>query len=472
MTRRAERTQILLVEDTLSLAELYKGILEDTPWCVTHVDTGKAAYEALREKSPAVVLLDLILPDAHGLDILRWIKEQGLSCSVVVITSQGSVNTAVSAMKSGAYDFLVKPFAADRLITTVRNALERQKLAKEVEILKQDFGRNQFCGFVGSSLAMQGVYRIIESAAPSKATVFITGESGTGKELCAEAIHQRSPRADGPFVPINCGAIPKELMESEIFGHIKGSFSGAIDDRVGAASLADGGTLFLDEICEMDLNLQTKLLRFIQTGSFQRVGSGEIKKVDVRFICATNRDPIAEVAAGNFREDLFYRLHVIPITMPPLRDREKDVLEIAKYALEQFSSEESKTFKGFTPEAEYLLTHYDWPGNVRQLQNVLRNAVVLNNGEAISDDMLRAPLGGDVPLNTPIPPSPPQQSPMDSMATEETPPPVHPLWVTERNAIEAAIAQCDGNIPKAAALLEVSPSTIYRKKQSWADMEG
>src|SRR5690606_38452833 len=275
--------------------------------------------------------------------------------------------------------------------------LERQRLSRIVETYRSEIDRRSYAGFVGSSLSMQAVYRTIDAAATSKATIFITGESGTGKEVCAEAIHQKSPRRDGPFVAINCAAIPKELMESEIFGHVKGAFTGAIGDREGAAARADGGTLFLDEVCEMPLDLQVKLLRFVQLGSFMKVGGTETRQVDVRFICATNRDPLQEVAAGNFREDLYYRLHVIPLHMPPLRERERDVLDLAHHFLASFAAEEHKAFRRFAPEAEALLLSYDWPGNVRQLQNVLRNIVVLNEGETVEKAMLRDTLHRETP---------------------------------------------------------------------------
>ena len=309
---------------------------------------------------------------------------------------------------------------------------------------------------------MQAVYRTIDAASASKATIFITGESGTGKEVCAEAIHQKSPRRDAPFVAINCAAIPKELMESEIFGHVKGAFTGAIGDREGAAARADGGTLFLDEVCEMPLDLQVKLLRFVQLGSFMKVGGTEMRQVDVRFICATNRDPLHEVEAGHFREDLYYRLHVIPLHMPPLRDRERDVLDLANHFLASFAAEEGKAFQGFAPDVEALLMTYDWPGNVRQLQNVLRNIVVLNEGAVVERDMLPDLLLRSAPTVTV------HRQPAGQPHTD-TPGGIRPLAVVEREAIEAAVQAAGGNIPRAAALLEVSPSTIYRKLSRWEE---
>ena len=471
------RTMVLLVEDSPSLARVYLEYLRDEPFEVVHADTGKDALRVLREKAPPVVLLDLKLPDMDGMEILRYVQDNRLSTAVVVITAHGSINVAVDAMRGGAFDFLVKPFNAERLVFTLRNALERQRLTRIVETYEEDIVRRQYGGFIGSSLAMQAVYRIIDGAASSRATVFITGESGTGKEICAEAVHERSPRKNAPFVAINCAAIPKDLIESEIFGHVKGAFTGALEDREGAAARADGGTLFLDEICDMDINLQSKLLRFIQTGSFLKVGGGKTEKVDVRFICATNRDPLKAVEAGEFREDLYYRLHVIPIYMPPLRERGKDVLEIARAFLAAYASEEGRRFRTFTAEAEAKLLAYDWPGNVRQLQNIVRNVVVLNDGEVVGGEMLPPPLRSDGVAASPGLPEPgrdvggeggePAASGLDD--TPQAPlATVRPLWQIERDTIEAAIRHCGGNIPRAAALLEVSPSTIYRKRQAWA----
>jgi two-component system repressor protein LuxO len=326
-------------------------------------------------------------------------------------------------------------------------------------------------GFIGASLPMQAVYRVIESAAASKATVFITGESGTGKEVCAESIHKASPRRDRPFVALNCSAIPKDLIESELFGHVKGAFTGAVAERIGATQQAHGGTLFLDEIGEMDVNLQAKLLRFLQTGTVQRVGANKTDQVDARIVCATNRDPLAEVAAGRFREDLYYRLHVIPIHLPALRERAEDALLIASHFLDLYAREEGKRFGGFDPEAERLIRDYAWPGNVRQLQNVIRNAVVLHDGDSLGADMLRPALR--TPIDHAAPPRPraePASKPLpQTTSTAEAAQRIRPLARVEQEAIEEAITLCGGNIPRAAALLEVSPSTLYRKRQAWAE---
>jgi two-component system repressor protein LuxO len=361
---------------------------------------------------------------------------------------------------------------------TVKNILETHRLTQQVQQLTQDLdvsaGGQGYFGFTGSSPVMRGVYRTIEAAAPSKATVFITGESGTGKELCAEAIHRASPRAKGPFVAVNCAAIPQDLMESELFGHVKGSFTGATSTRDGAASRADGGTLFLDEICEMDINLQSKLLRFLQTGTVQKVGGDGPQKVDIRVVCATNRDPLVEVEENRFREDLYYRLHVIPLHLPPLRERPGDALEIARVLLKRMVQEEGKGFGGFAADAEAAISSYDWPGNVRQLENSLRNAVVLHDGAELTLSMLPPPINTlkgatGAPQGAPGAGAIAAGASVASAAAAVDDGVIRPLWMVEKEIIERAIALCDGNIPKAAALLEISPSTIYRKKVAWGD---
>ncbi|ASP39659.1 sigma-54-dependent Fis family transcriptional regulator [Bacterioplanes sanyensis] len=467
-----ETNRILVIEDSLPLATLYLEYLKDQHLHIKHVDTGAEAKRVISDNPPDLILLDLKLPDMDGQDILEWVKNEGIPSAVCIITGHGSVDLAVDLMRLGADDFLEKPITAGRLRTSVHNLLERSRLEHLVQDIQTTFERERYEGFIGSCLPMQATYRIIDAAAPSKATVFITGESGTGKEVCAEAIHNRSPRKGKPFIAINCGAIPHDLMESEIFGHVKGAFTGAAAERKGAAAQADGGTLFLDEVCEMDLELQKKLLRFIQSGRFQKVGSSKEEAVDIRILCATNKDPMEEVNAKRFREDLYYRLHVVPLQLPPLRTRGDDILAIAQQFLLTFAEEEGKRFEGFTPEAEVMLRHYDWPGNVRQLQNVIRNTVVLH------DDILVRPHHIPPPLDTVLADKPATRYRAETEAPaaaehsgDVSPVPasttIRPLADIEREAIEHAIAVCEGNIPRAAGLLEVSPSTIYRKKQTW-----
>ncbi len=456
---------------------------------MTHVATGKEALAHLSSNMPDCILLDLELPDMTGLEIMEKIGSDGLPCPVIMITAHGSINVAVEAMRLGAFDFIVKPFTADRLIVTMRNALDRLALESIVETYREKIDRDGFHGLIGNSLNMQAVYRMIESAADSKATIFIKGESGTGKELCARAIHEESPRRGGPFIALNCAAIPKELMESEIFGHIRGSFSGAISDRDGAASAADGGTLFLDEICEMDINLQSKLLRFLQTETFQRVGSSDTESVDIRFICATNRDPLNEVHEGRFREDLYYRLHVIPLDLPPLRDRGEDTVTLATSFLSEYAGQESKKFKKLSMATRAMLLSHSWPGNVRELQNVMRQIVVLNDGDEVTPEMLPKLSGspGNIVHTEPVLPTSERsdESPVDDTAKEaesilddengvdgdmeELAGLIKPLADVERDAIEHAIKLCDGKVRIAATLLGISHATLYRKINSWKD---
>jgi two-component system repressor protein LuxO len=510
------RPRILLIEDSMSHAMIYLNYLSKTGHQAIHLDTGGAGLLHIKEQPPELVLLDLELPDIPGMSVLKYINDNRLPCTVVIITGHGTINVAVEAMQGGAFDFLTKPFDAHRFNATVKNALDHQNRNKLLSKHKADFERQQYQGFIGSSEAMQLVYQMIESVAQSKASVFICGESGTGKEVCANAIHQRSPRNNQAFIALNCASIPKELMESEFFGHVKGAFTGAHTEREGAVEQADGGTLFLDEICEMDLNLQSKLLRFIQTGMYRKVGSDKERKVDIRFICATNRSPLEEVTKGNFREDLYYRLHVIPINLPPLRDRDDDVVLIANHLLKLYAAEENKNITGFTADAEDVFRSYPWPGNIRQIQNIIRMIVVLYNEEQIDVDLLPPPLNTVQVVKLARKPTSSATAPessstiaqrnFDRRASDpnnavqlaqslpnqeaqshgvEQPSSVRkmfrrkddigfsakdeiePFGVYERKIIEAAISKCEGNVPEAAAQLALSPSTLYRKIQSW-----
>lgn len=459
---------VLLVEDTSSLAMLYGAVLARAGHPVDHAATLAEARARCARGMPRVMLLDLQLPDGDGLDLLASLS--GANCRVIVITANGSINRAVQAMRGGAFDFLVKPFDESRLVAAVENALSaRGAVEPEDAPATESAG---FEGFIGRSAAMDEIYRMVRAIGRSTATVFITGESGTGKEVCARAIHAVSNRAKRPFVPLNCAAIPRDLLESEVFGHLKGAFTGALSDKPGAAAVADGGTLFLDEICEMDLSLQTKLLRFLQTSTIQPVGAARPVQVDVRIVCATNRDPAEEVRRGRFREDLYYRLHVVPIHMPPLRARPDDILDIARASLATFSREEGRGFQGFTEEAERVLMERPWPGNVRQLLNVIRNVVVLHEGTLVRPEMLP---GEIAPLQ--VPEAPPRPANVATLAQQRTPPTdlralVEPLIGrsladVEREFIEATISACGGSIPRAARMLSLSPSTVYRKLDSW-----
>lgn len=461
----SSKKMILLVEDTASLAIVYQGFINKSHYQVKVATCGKEAVKNITDFNPHAVILDLNLPDMDGMTILKEIQQQQLPIAVIIITAYGSIDIAVDAMHYGAFDFIVKPFDSKRLNITLSNALENLSLNQKIVQFNEDFSRTQYEGFIGESLSMQAVYRIIDSAADSSATIFITGESGTGKEVCASAIHNRSSRKDKPLITLNCAAIPNELLESEIFGHLKGAFTGAYNDRSGAATLAHGGTLFFDEICEMPIALQSKLLRFIQTQTFFRVGSSKQESVDIRFVCATNKDPWQQVLNGDFREDLYYRLHVIPIKLPPLRERDTDIKLLINHLLQILSKEENKAFTGISNSSIQALMSYSWPGNIRELQNVMRNIVVLNNAEEVSLDMLPAPVNTITPANSRYISA--QESP--NSIDDSTSPDIIPLWQVEKQAIEYAIKLCDGNIPRAAALLDVSASTLYRKKERWLE---
>ncbi|HCG5588352.1 TPA: sigma-54-dependent Fis family transcriptional regulator [Vibrio parahaemolyticus] len=503
------RPRVLLVEDSTSLAILYKQYVKDEPYDIFHVETGRDAIQFIERSKPQLIILDLKLPDMSGEDVLDWINQNDIPTSVIIATAHGSVDLAVNLIQKGAEDFLEKPINADRLKTSVALHLKRAKLEDLVENIQSTFDRHNYHGFIGSSLPMQAVYKTIDAVAPTSASVFIVGESGTGKEVCAEAVHRQSDRRDKPFIAINCGAIPRDLMESEIFGHVKGAFTGATTDRKGAATLAHGGTLFLDELCEMELEMQKKLLRFLQTGTYTPLGGTKEMKVDVRIICATNRDPLTEVEEGRFREDLYYRVHVVPIDMPPLRERGSDIVTLAKHFLTTYAKEDKKKFSNIDTEAQHVIKHYEWPGNVRQLQNIIRNIVVLNNDEKVTVAHLPAQLtqkktqartvtpvhvessspsnnlnGHNAPAMQTQPIEPVQ--PVQEVPAQQTRPTVgvetpshslspyfnadgsiRPMWQVEREAIQNAIAYCDGNVLNAAVMLELSPSTVYRKKQAW-----
>ena len=457
--------KVLIVEDTSSVALVFQSWLAKAGIGTDIIGNGHQAIEAARTGKYQLMLLDLQLPDIGGLEVLEAIKNENLAITVVVITASGSINTAVETMQKGAYDFIVKPASEDRVVVTSKNALEREFFQKTIDDIRAEHSSDKSLGFIGSSLPMIALYKTIKAVARSNASVFIAGESGTGKELCAAASHAASNRTSGRFVALNCASIPKDLLESEVFGHAKGAFTGATSDRVGAALSANKGTLFLDEICELDLNLQAKLLRFLQTGTVQKVGSDRAEKVDVRVICATNRDPVAEVEEGRFREDLFYRLHVVPVELPPLRDREGDVIEIAENYLRQVNIEECKKFEGFDSAAEDALLTYDWPGNVRELQNVIRNAVVLNENSHITADMLSI-------LNA----SGPKFARAENSSVNRSMGMIEvnidqPFAQIEREILEESISRNGNSIPRTSEILKLSPSTIYRKREGWTEDE-
>lgn len=525
---------ILIVEDALPLAKLYETVLKSDRVKALSTGLGRDAMRMIKELSPDIVLLDLHLPDMPGMDILRSINEQELDISVIVMTANGSVNFAVEAMRLGAYDFLEKPIDPNRLRTTIGNTIEKRKLNALITSYKFEQEDNPG-DFIGNSPAMQEVYNKIRRIKNSRATVFITGESGTGKEVTALAVHKQNTERNGPFVPINCAAIPHELMESEIFGHVKGAFTGANTERQGAVALADGGTLFLDELCEMDLDLQSKFLRFIQSSRYKKVGGSKFEEVDIRIICATNRNPLEEVKAGRFREDLFYRLYVVPIHLPPLRERDGDCVLLANHFLHYYSNLEKKNFENISREAERFLMRYNWPGNVRQLQNLIYRIVVLNDGRVLTKAMLAQEIGmlpeefvasntqnsnlsqdknvlAQQPLSGNLKPdnqvwSKTQEvssqarcdvasgalGPEAAQASDSALIPavtndgikvmvreagdcfelmrslngVVDLETIERKYILAIVRLCDGSVVKAAGILGVNSSTLYRKLEKW-----
>lgn len=449
---------VLLVEDDILLARAYMAFLTRLPCpCETaHAASANDALEFIAERKPDLLLLDLLLPDMHGIELLRVLKERDLSCPTIVVTVENSAAVAVDAMQAGALDYLLKPLSPERLATTVGNALERLDLQARLHDYETALPDAGYEGFIGVSPVMRLLYRLIGNAAASDASVFITGESGTGKDVCAEAIHNRSRRVAKPIIAINCAAIPRELMESELFGHIRGAFTGAERKRDGAIALANGGTLFFDEICELNLDLQAKLLRFVESRAYRPVGGSRELAADVRIICATNRDPLAEVHAGRFREDLYYRLYVVPIGLPPLRERHEDIVLLARHFLARFAQEEGKAFAGFSARAEAALLAYPWPGNVRQLQNVIRRIVVMQAGGTV--DALMLPTSAAV------------QPDQASVGSARQAVQIRPLWEQERAIIERTIALCGGNVIEAATRLGISDSTIYRKQARWRGM--
>ena len=472
--------EILLIEEKELLANSYISSLVYNGYQVKHVDTAIKAIETIKSnKNFNIVILNINIHDVDCLNLTSMIKQEIPDASILVLARHDEVNKAVEAMGKGATDFLIKPFSTDKLVRVIGCFQTYQSGINDMVSVPSSYDspknkRNnnhsiEYSGFIGTSNIMQNMYNIIEKSAKSSATVFITGESGTGKELCAKAVHNLSNRKEKPFIAINCAAIPKELMESEIFGHKKGAFTGALSDREGAASLANGGSLFLDEICEMPMELQSKMLRFVQECCFKKVGGNKLEAVDIRIICATNKNPLEEVRKGNFREDLYYRLHVIPIDMPPLRKRGDDIIDLAYTMLLKYSEEEKRRFSAFSEEVEEIFLQYSWPGNIRELQNTIRKIVVLNNTDIVTLSMLPEYMLS----NTKISEKDDNYQNSKFFVKEavnrniKNNGALNPLWEIEKDAIERTIEECGGNVPKAAAILEISPSTIYRKRLQW-----
>ncbi len=379
---------ILIVDDEIGTRESLRMILKKD-YEIFMAKNAEEAFLAIKENLPDVVLLDIILPDLDGIKVLEKIKQEFPSMIVIMITATKTVKTAVEAMKLGAYDYITKPFDIDELRLIINRALSTQELEREVKYLRQEIDKSfGFSNIIGKSKGMQEIFKIVRQIADSKSTVLIIGESGTGKELISRAIHFNSNRKNYPFIAINCAAIPDTLIESELFGHERGAFTNAIEKKLGRFEIANQGTLFLDEIAELSLPTQAKILRFLEEKAFYRVGGSKSIKVDVRLICATNKDLRQMIKNGSFREDLFYRINVVPIVIPPLRERKEDIPLLVDYFIKKFNKENNKNVKGISPEALELMMNYDWPGNVRELENLIERIIALTSREIIQADEL------------------------------------------------------------------------------------
>ncbi len=383
--------KILIADDERHIAEGLQMLLTEDGFEVDTATDGTVAWEMLQEGEYGLVLADLQMPEIDGLELFGRMREADDPCEIIIITGEGSVSTAKEAMRQGAYDYLEKPLDVDRLKELIPKALEKYEVRRANRDLTERLANmTQFSGLIGQSEEMRQVYYMVERAAPAQASVFVVGESGTGKELVARAMHDRSNRAKGPFVAINCAAFPREILENELFGHEKGAFTGALNEKPGCFELADGGTLFLDEVAEMEPDIQVKLLRALEQRAFRRLGGKKEIKVDIRVVSATNKDVNRAVEKGDLREDLYHRLAVIPIFLPPLRERRGDVKILAEEFLRRFAEENDKELNGFSPGALEFINTYRWPGNVRQLKNVIERAVIMAREDKIELEDLRA----------------------------------------------------------------------------------
>lgn len=383
MSEEIKSVRVLIVDDDVSLRRVLEYNLQEEGYEVLTAGSGEEGLRCFEDFAPALVVTDLKMPGMGGFQLLKTVKERSPDTVVIVITAFGAVEAAVEAMKSGAYDFITKPFNRDALKLTVRKALHMQGLSRENRRLKEELSsREEYRSIIGISRPMEEVFRVIDRVADTDATVLITGESGTGKELVSRAIHAKSSRCAAPFVAINCAAIPRDLLESELFGHVKGAFTGAVRDKTGKFQQADGGTLFLDEVGEMPVDLQSKLLRALQEKEIEPVGGGNTVKLDVRVVAATNADLEEAISNGNFREDLFYRLSVIPIHLPALRERKDDIPLLIRH----FAAKHDGASVSFSPEALAVMAAYDWPGNVRELENTVERMLIMRNGDTIIVD--------------------------------------------------------------------------------------
>ena len=439
----SDKPVILVVDDEKNTRE---GLLRALrgEYDVAEAENGLKALEWLETRHADVVLSDLKMPGMDGMALLSRLLAREPRPVLIMLTAYGNIETAVEAMKRGAYDFLAKPVNLDRLELLLRRALSERTMGAENLRLKAQLDEKYgFENIIGSSTAMQEVFDVVRQVAPTRTTVLIQGESGTGKELVARALHQCSPRSQGPFVAVHCAALAPTLLESELFGHEKGAFTGATERRRGRFEMADGGTLFLDEIGEIDSSLQVKILRVLEERKFERVGGSQLVEVDVRLVAATNRDLAKMVAEGTFREDLFYRLHVVSVELPPLRAREGDLVLLAQHYLKALSAEHGKKIKGITPEAMDALSTHTWPGNVRELRNAIERMVVLSGGDKLT---VR-----DLPPN--LRASPPRSEPAPGQVLRDA----------EKQLIEEALKRHKGNRTNAAVELGISRRTLHRK---------
>jgi len=446
---KVSQERVLIVEDDAAARGGLEQLVKSWGFIAESAADGEEALEKVTAFRPAIVISDLVMPRMDGLTLLRTLQQQGAEVTTLLLTAQGTVETAVEAMKEGAYDYLTKPVDLKRLKVLLDKVVERLETVREVKVLRRQLrDHGAFGSLIGSSPEMRKMYQVIEQSAPTGASVLITGESGTGKELVAQTIHQLSPRVGFPFVAINCAAIPETLLESEIFGHEKGAFTGAADRRQGCFELADHGTLFLDEIGEMTPATQVKLLRVLQERTFRRLGGRQEQSVDVRVIAATNVDPVDAVQKGKLREDLFYRLNVFAIRLPTLRDRKEDLPLLIQAFINEFNQRNQRSIAGVDHQAMRLLENYQWPGNVRELRNVIERATILAPGPFIETAHLPPVLTAE-----PGPVSQPQVALAPGTTVEEA----------ERRLIMMTLQHTRDNKTRAAEILGISLKTLHNK---------
>lgn len=445
---------ILIVEDKESMAQMLKETLEAEGYGTVIAKDGLEGIRCLKETRFDLVLSDLKLPKKDGFEVLKTAKAESPMTPVIVMTAFGTIEIAVSAMKEGAFDFITKPFDTDHLLLLIERALSNQRLCTENLLLKDELAAKYgIPRIIGNSQGITAVAQNVQKVAPAKTTVLLLGESGTGKELFARAVHNLSPRREYPFVPINCAAIPRDLLESELFGHEKGSFTGADSKKIGKFELATQGTIFLDEIVEMDLTLQAKILRVIQEGEIERVGGIKSIPIDVRIIAASNRDIEQAVEEKLFREDLFYRLNVFPITIPPLRERKDDIPLLAEYFVKKYCNEMTTPPKALAREVLEMLMQYPWKGNVRELENCIERAIILSEGTTITPDHIA--LSPRVSVDDSL-----KKLPMDGSLEDAA---KEALKIAETERIKRALKETKGNKSRAAELLQVSYKTLLTK---------